>query len=72
MPVFGPQDVERHEGKVGLQIHTSLDPNTKDAGDLRQQEVSLLTGVAGQVPQAPNAAAQQAAPPPTLCASPGS
>ena len=42
VPVFAPQDVERHEGKVGLQIHTSLDPNTRDAGDLRQQDVSLL------------------------------
>ncbi|MCB1078240.1 MAG: hypothetical protein KDM64_10490, partial [Verrucomicrobiae bacterium] len=42
VPVFTPLDVERHEGKVGLEIHTSLDPNTTDAGDLRQQDVSLL------------------------------
>jgi len=70
VPVFGPQDVQRHEGKVGLEIHTSLDPNTKDAGDLRQQEVSLLQGQSPAPPMnnMPNQAAQQVsmpAPPPT-------
>ncbi len=44
IPVFSPQDVERHEGKVGLSIDSSLDPRTTDLGDLRQQEVSLLGG----------------------------
>ena len=60
VPVFSPLDVERHEGKVGLEIHTSLDPNTKDSGDLRQQDVSLL-GVATQV-QEPQQQEQAPAP----------
>ena len=42
VPVFSPVDVERHDGKIGLSIHTSLDPRTGEAGDLRQQDVSLL------------------------------
>ncbi|NNE92830.1 MAG: hypothetical protein HKN23_14395 [Verrucomicrobiales bacterium] len=42
VPVFSPQDVERHEGKIGIQIHTSLDPSTEDEGDLRQQDVNVL------------------------------
>ena len=42
VPVFTPQSVERHEGKVGLEIHTSLDPRTAAEGDLRQQDVSLV------------------------------
>ncbi len=42
VPVFTPQNVARHDGKVGLQIHTSLDPRTEKEGDLRQQDVSLL------------------------------
>jgi len=42
VPVFSPLKVSRHDGKVGLQIHTSLDPKTMDEGDLRQQDVSLL------------------------------
>lgn len=42
VPVFHPQAVTRHEGKVGLAIHTSLDPNTKEIGDLRQEDVSQL------------------------------
>ncbi|MCB1236432.1 MAG: hypothetical protein KDM91_15300, partial [Verrucomicrobiae bacterium] len=57
VPVFSPQGVERHEGKVGLEIHTSLDPNTRDPGDLRQQEVALL-GNAGPPPNAPPAGTQ--------------
>ncbi|MEM7603313.1 MAG: hypothetical protein AAF357_18110, partial [Verrucomicrobiota bacterium] len=47
VPVFAPQDVERHEGRVGLEIHTSLDPRTAEEGDLRQQDVSQ---VAPQLP----------------------
>jgi hypothetical protein len=42
VPVFEPLDVERHEGKLGVAVHTSLDPTTKEEGDLRQQDVSLL------------------------------
>ncbi len=42
VPVFSPQNAERHEGKIGIQIHTSLDPSTKDEGDLRQQDVNVL------------------------------
>ncbi len=42
VPVFEPLNVSRHDGKVGLEIHTSLDPKTEEEGDLRQQDVSLL------------------------------
>lgn len=75
VPVFSPLDVERHEGKVGLEIHTSLDPNTKDAGDLRQQDVSLLNGAGAQQlrQQVEAQPAQQAAmPAPTPGGIPGS
>jgi|GEM_PF-672497 len=44
VPVFEPLGVERHDAKVGLQIHGSLDPRTESEGDLRQQDVSLLEG----------------------------
>lgn len=51
VPVFEPIDVSRHDGKVGLEIHTSLDPKTEEEGDLRQQDVSLLGGnVPGEGP----------------------
>jgi len=42
VPVFSPLDVERHEGRLGVEVHTSLDPTTKEVGDLRQQDVSQL------------------------------
>ena len=42
VPVFSPENVERHEGKIALSIHSSLDPRTSESGDLRQQEVALL------------------------------
>ena len=67
VPVFEPLDVERHEGKLGVAVHTSLDPTTKEEGDLRQQDVSLLgTGSGGSggtgepdpfAPASPNQAA---------------
>ncbi|MDF1812516.1 MAG: hypothetical protein P1V20_09880 [Verrucomicrobiales bacterium] len=41
VPVFAPLNVERHEGKVALSIHSSLDPRTGATGDLRQHDISL-------------------------------
>ena len=68
VPVFEPLDVERYEGKLGVAVHTSLDPTTKDEGDLRQQDVSLLGTSGGSAPSggepdpfAPAAPNQQAA-----------
>jgi len=42
VPALRPADVRRHEGKVGLEIHTSLDPNTTDIGGFRQQDIGSL------------------------------
>jgi hypothetical protein len=42
LPVFAPQGVTRHEALVGVTIHSSLEPNTKDLGDFQQEDVSAL------------------------------
>lgn len=42
VPVFIPQNVERHEAKVGLAIHVSLKANTVDKGDLREEDIRNL------------------------------
>lgn len=39
VPVFSPQSVARHEAVLGVALHESLDPNTKDLGGLRQEHV---------------------------------
>ncbi len=57
VPVFSPIDVERHEGRLGVEVHTSLDPTTKEVGDLRQQDVSQLKVDSPQAPGDPFAPA---------------
>ena len=42
VPVFDPQNVERHDAKVGLAIHTSLEPTTDEQGGLRNEELRFL------------------------------
>ena len=42
LPVFAPQNVTRHEALVGVTIHSSLEPNTKELGDFQQEDVSAL------------------------------
>lgn len=42
VPVFEPQSVDRHDAKVGLAIHTSLEPNTDAPGGLRNEELRFL------------------------------
>lgn len=60
LPAFAPQEVARHEARLAVQVHTSLDANTRDTGAMRQMD-------AGELPEAkpqeavPN---QQVAPPP--------
>ncbi len=45
VPVFAPQNIERHEAKVGLAIHVSLKANTVDKGDLREEDIRNLSGI---------------------------
>ncbi|MFT5467991.1 MAG: hypothetical protein ACI8UO_003099 [Verrucomicrobiales bacterium] len=42
VPVFEPQNVERHDAKVGLAIHSSLEPTTDEQGGLRNEELRAL------------------------------
>ncbi|MEZ5301043.1 MAG: hypothetical protein R3F11_10385 [Verrucomicrobiales bacterium] len=42
-PVFTPEGAERHEGKVGYALHSSLDPVT-NIGGMRQEDVGQLRG----------------------------
>ena len=42
LPVFAPQNVTRHEALVGVSIHSSLEPNTKELGDFQQEDVSAV------------------------------
>ncbi len=42
VPVFTPVGVSRHEAKVGVSVHSSLEANTKAAGDLQQEDVNAL------------------------------
>lgn len=42
VPVFAPNGVERHDAKVGLAIHTSLEPSTDEQGGLRNEELRFL------------------------------
>lgn len=39
LPVLAPQNVVRHEAKVGVSVHSSLEANTKDLGDFQQDDV---------------------------------
>ena len=42
VPVFSPQGVTRHEGKVEIGVHSSLEVNTKTPGDMQQEDVTSL------------------------------
>lgn len=42
VPVFTPQGATRHEAKIGVGIHSSLEATTKNLGDLQQEDVSSL------------------------------
>lgn len=54
LPVFAPQDVARHEARVAVQVHTSLDPNTRNSGDMRQMDVAELPVPVGPKQQQQN------------------
>lgn len=42
IPVFVVQNAGRHEAKVGVAVHSSLEANTKGIGDFQQEDVSAL------------------------------
>ena len=42
IPTFTMADAARHEAKVGITIHSSLEANTKDMGGFQQEDVSAL------------------------------
>jgi hypothetical protein len=42
IPTFTITDATRHEAKVGVSIHSSLEANTKDIGGFQQEDVSAL------------------------------
>jgi len=42
IPTFTITDAGRHEAKVGVSIHSSLEANTKDIGGFQQEDVSAL------------------------------
>ena len=52
LPVFDPQNVARHEAIIACSLHESLDPNTKELGGLRQEDVA---NVLKQLPNDPPA-----------------
>ncbi|RBP47417.1 hypothetical protein DES53_101214 [Roseimicrobium gellanilyticum] len=51
VPVFTPQNVARHDAKIGVSVHSSLEVNTKDRGSLSLEDVNALRAVI--VPNAP-------------------
>ena len=42
VPMLMPANVNRHEAKVGISLHSSLETNTKDIGGFQQEDVSAL------------------------------
>ncbi|MDB6075473.1 MAG: hypothetical protein JWO89_3113 [Verrucomicrobiaceae bacterium] len=42
VPVFTIQGATRHEGKIGIGVHSSLEVNTSALGDLQQEDVNSL------------------------------
>lgn len=42
IPTFAVSDAARHDAKVGIAIHSSLEANTKDMGGFQQEDVSAL------------------------------
>ncbi|MBP7949076.1 MAG: hypothetical protein KA004_05425 [Verrucomicrobiales bacterium] len=55
LPVISPQNVSRHDAVVGVALHQSLDPNTKELGGLRQDDVA---NISTQLPASPDAKPQ--------------
>lgn len=47
VPMLAPAEVNRHEAKIGVSMHSSLEANTKDIGGFQQEDVSAL-GVAAK------------------------
>jgi hypothetical protein len=45
VPVFTPQNVARHDAKIGVSVHSSLEVNTKDRGSLSLEDVNALRAV---------------------------
>lgn len=42
VPVFAPQGVVRHDAKIGVGVHSSLEVNTRSPGDLRPDDVNAI------------------------------
>lgn len=42
VPMLMPTEVNRHEAKIGVSMHSSLEANTKDIGGFQQEDVSAL------------------------------
>lgn len=42
VPTFAPQGVVRHDAKIGVGVHSSLEVNTKAGGDLRPDDVNAI------------------------------
>ena len=42
VPTFTPQNVARHDAKIGVSVHSSLEVNTKDRGSLSLEDVNAL------------------------------
>ncbi|QIF00764.1 hypothetical protein [Roseimicrobium sp. ORNL1] len=53
VPVFTPQNVARHDAKIGVSVHSSLEVNTKDRGSLSLEDVNALRAVMTQYPNDP-------------------
>jgi hypothetical protein len=51
VPVFTPQNVARHDAKIGVSVHSSLEVNTKDRGSLSLEDVNALRAVIIQYPK---------------------
>ncbi|MFZ4764633.1 MAG: hypothetical protein ACOYMN_06730, partial [Roseimicrobium sp.] len=49
--VFAPLNTARHEAKIGVSVHSSLEVSTRMMGDLRLDDVSALA-IPGPTPQA--------------------
>lgn len=46
VPMLMPAEVSRHEAKIGVSMHSSLEANTKDIGGFQQEDVSALGAAA--------------------------
>jgi hypothetical protein len=64
VPTFEPQNVTRHEAKVGVGVHSSLELTTRTTGDLKLDDVTSISSGGGLISvnpsQAPSPAASSA------------